>query len=418
MTGQLLSGAPLKGLEALVVFDRPVYESYEQIAGVVAQRLGPQHAAVFARPELADGQIRWWAEVAGPARRWSELNAADRARLEPTRLQLGEEIARLTADLSRAGINTPKGNLSQILHAALEVPGIEHLYVVDDQPVLTFWGFRGAGGDGVNGLAPLPEAALAGALAPAARWWLWPWLLLAALLLALLAAFLAWWLLLRKPAVAPVPALPPVASRVETPLPREPSLPPTTTPPQEETIPPPQPPPETNALVPQRETVPGPLPVPKPVPPPAEPPPKVAEASPQPAPAAPGDRLTLPPDFNKDLRFLEGLWRSRTGLFWGNRWHKLPIEMFYRLGADGSGELLVRRPDGTYCKAPAFARGGDANVLSFETAGRPLCPDGSTMNSLVVQCMRLPDGAASCSGTNIPSGVKFAAELERADSLP
>ncbi len=167
MTGQLLSSAPLKGLDALVVFDRPVYESYEQIAGVVAQRLGPQHAAVFARPELADGQVRWWADLPGPARRWSELGAAERARLEPTRLQLGEEIARLTADLSRAGINTPKGNLSQILHAALEVPGIEHLYVVDDQPVLTFWGFRGAGGDGVNGLAPLPEAALAGALASA-----------------------------------------------------------------------------------------------------------------------------------------------------------------------------------------------------------------------------------------------------------
>ncbi|MGO8869611.1 MAG: hypothetical protein ACLQME_24255 [Alphaproteobacteria bacterium] len=199
MTGQLLSSAPLAGLEAFEVFNRPVFESHEQIADVLERRLGPQHAAVFARPELADGRIGWWTDLPGRARRWSELGTAERARLEPTRLQLGEEIARLTADLSRAGINTPRGNLSQILHAALEVPGIEHLYVVDDQPVLTFWGFRGAGGDGVNGLAPLPEAALAAALAPAARRRLWPWLLLAALLLALLAAFLAWWFLLRNP---------------------------------------------------------------------------------------------------------------------------------------------------------------------------------------------------------------------------
>lgn len=357
MTAQLVAAGPLHGLEALAPFNRPAYASHTLIAATLGRRLGPEYAALFARPEVTGEEVKWWTDLPGPVRRWSDLPADARAKLDAGRLRLGGEIGQLIASLGRAGINTSDGNLAHILSGAAEIPGREHIYAVGDQPVLAFWGFRRTGGASVNALAPLaaagaaPEvAALRAPVVPGGRS-IWPWLA-ALLLLALVAVSALWWWHPRRESRAPIAEQP------------------------------------------------------------------TAPAPPIPTPTAP-TKLVLPQNLtDKSLGFLEGLWRARTELYWGNAMRRIPIDVFYRMGANGRGEIFIRRPDGSYCKGPARASAGKPNVLDFQVPNPPVCPDGTTINAFTLNCSRLPDGAASCEGVNIPDDVSFAAEFERADHLP
>ncbi|MDT8068295.1 MAG: hypothetical protein ROO76_09030 [Terriglobia bacterium] len=157
MSRQLLETSQLDGWSATTAFGGPVFESHDQIAAILRRHLGAEHAALFAQPELANGQISWFTDTLGEVRPWRKLSVPERARLDPIRLQFGEQVKRLTSDLACSGANTPRGNLSHILSSALEIPGIEHLYAVGDQPVLAFWGFRAGEKLGYNGLGTLPS---------------------------------------------------------------------------------------------------------------------------------------------------------------------------------------------------------------------------------------------------------------------
>ncbi|WP_281352658.1 hypothetical protein [Skermanella pratensis] len=254
MTEQILARGRLSDHTGLAVFNKPVFESHGRLVETVRQHLGQRYAAVFSRPEVRpDGEVVWWTGQEGTVRRWTDLEAEERARLDPARLEMGGALERLASDLGRSGINTRLGNMSPILAAAPEIPGIEHLYVVGDQFALAFWGFRGNTGS-VNAFGRIPEPVVppvAPVVPPPVRGFPWLRLLLGALLLALLAALLWWWLATRTPEPLPAPEpLPPVVP--EAPVPE----------PVPEPVPPPPPP----------EPVPEPPPPPEPEPPPPEPP--------------------------------------------------------------------------------------------------------------------------------------------------
>ncbi|QQP89214.1 hypothetical protein IGS68_25015 [Skermanella sp. TT6] len=305
MTEQILARGRLSDHTGLAVFNKPVFESHGRLVETVRQHLGQRYAAVFSRPEVRpDGEVVWWTTQEGAVRRWTELGAEERARLDPARLEMGAGLERLASDLGRSGINTRLGNMAPILAAAPEIPGIEHLYVVGDQFALAFWGFRDGTGS-VNAFGRIPEPVVPPPAAPVVppapvRGFPWLRLLLGALLLALLAALLWWWLAGRTPEPVPEPVPPPVVPQVpQAPPPVEPEPPPAPEPVPE---PPPPPPPEP-------EPVPEPEPPPEPpraaVPPakPPEPPPSPAEARlPQcPQGVKPSDRRNLVVVFDVSL---------------------------------------------------------------------------------------------------------------------
>ncbi|MBS0562900.1 MAG: hypothetical protein JSR21_22840, partial [Proteobacteria bacterium] len=177
-----LARAPAAGLEAATAFNAPVFESHAALTAALRQHLGAEAADAFARPVRSGADIAWTTAVPGPARAWTALSPAERAALEARRRGLGESLAGLADRLRRSGANTPLGNLSHLLEAAMTVPGPEHLWQVGDRLVLTFWGFRAPGRGGFWPLGPEPPV-LPPPPAPPRR--LWPWLL--GLLLLLLA---------------------------------------------------------------------------------------------------------------------------------------------------------------------------------------------------------------------------------------
>ncbi|WP_155976344.1 SrfA family protein [Novispirillum itersonii] len=113
--------------------------------------------------------------------------------------------------------------------------------------------------------------------------------------------------------------------------------------------------------------------------------------------------LVLPPDAgaNGNMDFLNGKWRSRTGLV--DSATGLPVEMEYTF-ENGKGTAAVTRHDGTVCQAPAQASmQGKQMQIDLQDA---VCPDGGGFGKAKVDCVPGADGRASCKGTN-SDGSKF-----------
>lgn len=187
---------------------------HRQIATILGNRLGREHARFFARPQIdpSNGQIDWYASVAGPVTLVGSLEPGDRARVETLARQIRSEIAQLGQALKAEGASAEL--VGRMIDQALVTPADQEcLYLVGSQPVLVLWGHELEGGAVAgSGQAPMAEppvmaagpsappqpppaagsAAAAASLAAAPeglrrRWFAWLLPLLLLLLLALLA---------------------------------------------------------------------------------------------------------------------------------------------------------------------------------------------------------------------------------------
>ncbi len=442
-TGAVLASDKASRYQALGALGQPVFHAHVQLKAAIAQRLGPEHAACFARPDRdpRDDTLRWVADMPGTARRWMDLAPDEQARLALTMEAMRAEFRGYIAELRAAPPNPgPLGTTPQafaaMLEQALHVPGPEHLHIVGDQPVFSFWGFHQANAQGMEGLSlqPAPPAPAAMVAAPAVvevPWWRrWWWLLALPLLLLLLAAaFLGPWGCTEK--IGPI---------TPGPVPEQPAEPKPGEPPAARVIPVVPGATGPGVVVPggPGATVPGATPgqadQPKVEPPKVEPPqpePPKAEATPEPpkppeppkspepppqqqpppTPPAPPKPMEIPPDAagRGDVGFLDGQWKSRKGLV--DQQDGKPLEQFYRFDEKGKGETVVRRADGVECKAPAEAR-FDGGRLTVEEKGSPTCPDGRSYGGSRTECERTAAGATVCRGVN-PDGSGYRVGLDK-----
>lgn len=379
MSERELARGPLTGLEAVTAFNAPVFQSHAEITATVRQYLGADTATLFATPAITGEEIAWTTDLPGRVRGWGDLSQTERDTLDPMRRQLGETLSDLVGTLRRRGTNTRLGNMSHLIETALVVPGVEHLHLVGDRPVLSFWGFRHIGDRGLDPLGtqrliePPPPAPPPPVVRPRRRW-LW-WLLLA-LLAALIGAGLWWWMASRvvPPPPPPPPAPPPVI---------EPPKPPPVV------VPPPQPPPPEP---PKPEP-------PKPPPPPSPPP------MPPPKPAPPVD---LPKQAweQRDLSALEGCWVL------GREYRVTAYDMFNRPSEQGvtraARMCLDRAGHGTEasksdfpsgrvsCEAPVMAGFGDRGTLSIQRPTVMCSPPRMRWTGGYMSCVRRDDSMALC----------------------
>lgn len=453
-TGPLLVADSVDRFQPLGAFGQPVYLSHTQLKAAVRQKLGARYANYFARPDR-DPQgraIRWLSDVPGTARRWRDLPQGEQVAAAMELHEMRGAFQGYLTDLrGQPGSSREAAAFASLLENALLVPDDEHLYFVDGQPMVSFWGFRhgeGAGFDALTVAPATPTAAPVSAPPPAsvvtppvagARWPWWAWVLgLLALLLLLgllLSLWRGWWpfgLSLpglqvpgierpATPAVTPpdvglpdtkaeparpeagVPAVPlvPVPAPTLTPAVPIPSGPAAGTPATPAPVAPvpavPNPgAPEPSAAPPPTMTPPTPpvpeAPAPMPVPVPEVPPRPPAAGAEPPA-------LAIPPESERtgSVAFLEGWWRSGTGLV--DQKDKTPLQQFYRFDQQGKGEVVVRRADGAECRAKAQAVIG-ATGLEVTELGDPTCPDGSTIDRSRTTCRRDDAGRTQCFGVN------------------
>ena len=189
--------------EGLQPLGSAAQRSFELVSSVVRDRLGPEHAAIFAEPVAAQhgDSIDWYAPFKGQATALSELDSDDQDRL---RARLGQLVGDIRDEARRLGesASAEDQRLSEALSNAIEVPAQNMVYGLRNEsgelhPVLVHWAWIRNEQRAVRGvlsaMVPRPEpvafASPAVATRPSPAWWwliLLGWLLLTLMIGAIL----------------------------------------------------------------------------------------------------------------------------------------------------------------------------------------------------------------------------------------
>jgi hypothetical protein len=135
----------------------------QRLDRIIRQHLPPAAASLLAEPvPSADGRfIEWYSDLSGQPVPLAALPADARAAAEARLADRLAALAALAGRLAEAG----ETGLAAELSAALVHPGAASVYVVDGEPVLTFWGYAAAA---ATAAPPPPAAAAAGGAAAGA----------------------------------------------------------------------------------------------------------------------------------------------------------------------------------------------------------------------------------------------------------
>lgn len=444
MSGVLLRTGRLREYKALGAVGRPVSSAAPQLRAIVKRRMGAEYANLLAIPQVneAGDTISWYAPSGSFVVPWSAASEEERAPARAIIAQARQDFAAHSQSLlARPGSSDDAEVLGRMLPLALHIPDESHIHLVDGRPVLTFWGFDPLGAapdhDVLRDLPwqPAAAAATAAAAAPVLApvvvsrpWWRWLWLLLPLLLLLALLLFglRSCGVAVPLPGILPVlplptvdaPTLPttpdtgtavipvipvtpqggavlvPGTGSASTPATVDPALP-IDSPNKEQNQDknqdqPPQTPPELPKDQPKDGTAPN---ADKKTDLPAD---KTAADKGKDGTTVPPQPLVLPTDaMNKgDTSFLNGHWRSRTGLMDSQTGRPLEVEYDIK---DGKGTATIERSDGVKCAAPVTAAIAGGQLTLNQTAAAT-CPDGQVFDPSKVACKQGKDGKADCQG--------------------
>jgi hypothetical protein len=128
-----------------------------------------------------------------------------------------------------------------------------------------------------------------------------------------------------------------------------------------------------------------------------------------------GQPMQIPPDAKTGSPgFIGGEWSTDSGLV--DQATKQPLKQTYQFDDKGAGEVVIRRPDGIECRAPAQAR-MQGGKLSIDEMGNPTCPDGRSYSRSKTECSRTPSGQTVCLGRNA-DGSTYRVGIERKAPQP
>ncbi|MCR5814613.1 MAG: hypothetical protein K6G15_09005 [Desulfovibrio sp.] len=387
-------------------------ECFAQIQETIRRHFDERHAQAFAEPVFnkEEGFVDWYVPFTGNVRCYQDLSEAEKNAQTAEFAALAADVNAYADELIAKG-DPQKVTRGNLLKLALLYPSDDDLYVVDDRPVVTCWGFGPGSNDATvcnlcdlrvgNVLpvqaeqAPAPEPASkapvvavpveekkrAGCLA-----WLIPFLLCLAIAVLLFADFG------RQKALSGMSLghLPSLMSADEI---RERGL-------------------QLKLLALDHERLEleeqalqllaacrrGDLPKPTGILPPItqqeKPKPDVPPAL---LPEAPKEELVIPENV-KDTGFLAGRWLCATGLF--NSHTQEPVQVEFIFGSDGQGTGHIYEKNGR-CSGPARASFQD-NVLAIEHDAL-VCEGGSSYRANTIEC-RKSMGKTECHGINADGG--------------
>ncbi|MTD09139.1 hypothetical protein GKN89_20660 [Serratia sp. YC16] len=399
MVKPFLRSGSLDDVLALGENGQPVYACAQQLRETLRLRRQQQAADCLAIPQPNESgtRIDWYAPFPGKVTSW--LAASDAQRAQAVRhLEHCLTTFRSLTEQTQATDHPSHRLFGALLAKAMHIPDPNHVYLVDDRPVLTFWGF-------IKPQAQNPDDPLA-CLRPAETEVEKPAPIAAAP---------------RKPAMAEPVTPAPVAEPEPVPTPAETVAPPVAARPRRRRaiwigLPlmlllggalagwlgrsptPPAPEPAPLAAKPQPVSpVKAAAPLPKlhlPLAHATLMPPPPAPVLPQPVDK---NALVLPPEAVKagSTRFLNGKWRATVAL-------KDPItgkrpSLQYRLNA-GKGNAIIAYGDGVSCRVAVEAGLMQSGNLVINSRTKARCSDGSRYQIPEIVCRQGETGAAECTG--------------------
>jgi hypothetical protein len=375
---------------AITAFDREVLKSYPELSALLLRRIGPSGALLLAEPRADAENLGWYTQATGRPVRVASLHGPAGDAIAERCRDLCAQVRQLAEALTQDRSDPRNRYLGILLGAALEVPSPAHVWALDDQPVLTFWGFRGEPPFDLSSISPAPPPAawrpsrlsvVLGVLALAALFATGGWLWMRACCQSAQSTTVV-----QRMEVAPDQVEEPAVSVPSPDQVKEPAAPAPEPPPHAPTVP---------AVTQTAPTL------------PADdhsndnsksPPEATKVAPPPPARVVPRkDReanglMHIPAD--RDLTQLEGCWRTEPYRYSSGR--ALGIST-YCFGPGGHGQMT--HSEGVVCSAPAHVelQGPSAmRLVDHDT----ICSDGSFWQQDELRCTATADGVANCAGAS------------------
>jgi len=110
-----------------------------------------------------------------------------------------------------------------------------------------------------------------------------------------------------------------------------------------------------------------------------------------------------------DTSFMEGDWRSKTGLVAKNA--KGPVTIDYNFDKTGKGTTTLRMQDGVTCSGPSMANTSSGH-LTVQDQGQLSCSNGQSFAGSKVDCVKDAAGQTKCTG-HYPNGQTYEIMLGR-----
>ncbi|WP_026350024.1 hypothetical protein [Bordetella sp. FB-8] len=204
MLGPKLRSARVDQYKALGEKGRPLYTFAHEILALI-ERERPDLVSSFAVPQLSDdgSWIDWYAPEPGVVASWGEIMASEQEEARARLVGVRHQINKLQKSLT--GGDQEERLCRDMLTWVFHHPDASHRFLINDRPVLAFWGFLHK--EARLGLDPLDFSAtyypdFAGSAVHHAvrarsgdsvpwwrRWWLWLWLALLAAVLVSVSVF-------------------------------------------------------------------------------------------------------------------------------------------------------------------------------------------------------------------------------------
>jgi hypothetical protein len=374
--GPLLAETRLDQFRPLGALGEPAYLAHARLVAAL-QGLGSADCArYFARPQ-PDGRgerLTWHAGMEGEVRPWARLSEEELRSATPRLLAIKQRLGDICA--AREATDATDG-FARLLRNACVAPGLEHLFLVDGQPVLTAWGFEAERPrfDTLQFVLPADEPQREAPMPIAARRdWSWLrrlwWLPLAVLLAAAVFWLLwRWW-----------PAHPAGTGAEDRAVPK----------PELYSAP-------AGPQAPARASAAGAEPDREPVP----------SARPKPPPRS-GEVLSIP---DRGIDFLEGSWRTESALV--DRRDGKPLVQTFTFDRNGWGEVVTRRSDGVECRGRARAYRTAEGKLVIYGIEQAACSDGDAFVPFRMECEAGEGGASECRGVNSDDGSGYGVLVRR-----
>ena len=144
VSGEKISSGFLSDYEPLGVNGDPVYRAATQIRTLLAKDLGENVANLFATPLRDDrnNAIDWYSAEKGQATPFNALSAGEQASFTQ---EIKEKLA-LVGDLGRRLSSNPQNQTAQtyagLLKSIQNYPDASQIFIVNNHPVIAFWGFH------------------------------------------------------------------------------------------------------------------------------------------------------------------------------------------------------------------------------------------------------------------------------------
>lgn len=152
---QIIYSTNLQEFRPIIWYGEPIFTKYNQLKSILSEKLGDKYADFLAEPVISKemisgkGKAHWMSDFVTKGTPFSKLNTQQQEQARQI-LQLYINKIKIFAKELQNDENQDLSELGELLLLAVEVPGLDYIFVEDNKICLVLWGFSSEESKKVN----------------------------------------------------------------------------------------------------------------------------------------------------------------------------------------------------------------------------------------------------------------------------